>query len=115
MIPNAVTRPGYRNGAVPQQRHSAGIGAKGPRYYDWAWIHTSTSRRHLLIRRNRSTGELAFYLTGVLTPLPLAPGVGVPWFDVRLGAGRASAQYGAFAGQLGVELKAQQNGQVGDP
>jgi len=35
------------------QRHSAGSGAKGPRYYDWAWIHIGTdNHRHLLIRRN---------------------------------------------------------------
>lgn len=43
------------------QRHSAGAGAKGPRYYDWAWIHIGTGvHRHLLIRRNRTTSELAF-------------------------------------------------------
>ncbi|MBL1101992.1 hypothetical protein [Streptomyces coffeae] len=45
------------------QRNSAGVGAKGPRYYDWAWIHIGTGgHRHLLVRRNRTTGELAFYL-----------------------------------------------------
>ncbi|MFE7792677.1 IS701 family transposase [Streptomyces sp. NPDC057460] len=44
-------------------RQSAGTGAKGPRYYEWAWIHVGIGvNRHLLIRRNRSTGELAFYL-----------------------------------------------------
>lgn len=53
------------------QRLSAGPGAKGQRYYDWAWIdHTDPAHRDdpldhqrwsLLIRRNRSTGELAFY------------------------------------------------------
>ena len=46
------------------QQLPAGEGAKGKRYYDWAWIMISDSRpghRHLLIRRNRSTGELAFY------------------------------------------------------
>ncbi|MEU7641240.1 transposase [Streptomyces sp. NPDC039016] len=49
--------------ATVWHRQSAGYGAKGPRYYDWAWIHIDTgSHRHLLIRRNRSTGELAFYL-----------------------------------------------------
>ncbi|MFE1409007.1 IS701 family transposase [Streptomyces sp. NPDC058770] len=49
--------------ATAWQRHSAGNGAKGPRYYDWAWIHIGTGgHRHLLIRRNRATGELAFYL-----------------------------------------------------
>ncbi|SDP23319.1 hypothetical protein SAMN04487981_118146 [Streptomyces sp. cf386] len=37
--------------ATAWQRHSAGNGAKGPRYYDWAWIHTGTdSHHHLLVR-----------------------------------------------------------------
>ncbi|MFF4648132.1 IS701 family transposase [Streptomyces sp. NPDC001389] len=49
--------------ATSWQRHSAGNGAKGPRHYDWAWIHIGTDEhRHLLIRRNRSSGELAFHL-----------------------------------------------------
>ncbi|MFI5845729.1 IS701 family transposase, partial [Catenuloplanes sp. NPDC051500] len=49
------------------QRHSAGAGAKGFRYYDWAFIALPHAADHhqghhwLLIRRNRSTGELAFY------------------------------------------------------
>ncbi|WP_323373674.1 IS701 family transposase [Plantactinospora alkalitolerans] len=47
------------------QQHSCGPGAKGPRDYLWAWVTTATSpgeHRWLLIRRNRTTGELAFYL-----------------------------------------------------
>jgi SRSO17 transposase len=49
------------------QRISAGTGAKGFRYYDWAFITlphaTDQHEGHhwLLIRRNRSTSELAFY------------------------------------------------------
>jgi SRSO17 transposase len=46
------------------QRYSAGQGAKGHRYYDWAWAAIDPGKpghRHLLIRRNRSTRELAFY------------------------------------------------------
>ncbi|MBT2467730.1 IS701 family transposase [Streptomyces sp. ISL-66] len=44
-------------------RQSAGAGAKGPRYYDWAWIQTGADKnRCLLIRRKPTTGELAFYL-----------------------------------------------------
>jgi SRSO17 transposase len=46
------------------QRLSAGDGAKGHRWYDWAWITISEPEpgcRWLLIRRNRHTGELAFY------------------------------------------------------
>ena len=42
---------------------SAGAGAKGPRYYAWAWITIAEPGGHqwLLIRRNITTGELAFY------------------------------------------------------
>ena len=50
------------------QRLSAGPGAKGHRYYDWAWIsvegdHTDINSGcwWLLVRRNRTSGELAFY------------------------------------------------------
>ena len=44
------------------QRYSAGAGAKGHRYYDWAWAAIDPGppgHRWLLIRRNRHTGELA--------------------------------------------------------
>ncbi|MGW7672851.1 IS701 family transposase [Streptomyces sp. NPDC054775] len=59
--------------ATAWHRQSAGNGAKGPRYYDWAWIYIGTgSHRHLLIRRNRSTGELAFYLCWSPTEVPLS-------------------------------------------
>jgi SRSO17 transposase len=57
------------------QRLAAGEGAKGHRYYDWAWITIGDSRpghRHLLIRRNRSTGELAFYRCYGPHPVTLA-------------------------------------------
>ena len=46
------------------QRYSAGPGAKGHRYYDWAWVATDPAQpghHWLLIRRNRHTRELAFY------------------------------------------------------
>jgi SRSO17 transposase len=46
------------------QRYSAGEGAKGHRYYDWAWVAIDPAgpgHRWLLIRRNRRTRELAFY------------------------------------------------------
>ena len=46
------------------QRLSAGDGAKGHRWYDWAWITIPAAGpgcRWLLIRRSRRTGELAFY------------------------------------------------------
>ena len=57
------------------QRLSAGPGAKGQRYYDWAWVTltnpdptladptdpTDPQCWWLLVRRHRHTGELAFY------------------------------------------------------
>jgi SRSO17 transposase len=48
------------------QKHSAGAGSHGQRYYSWAWIaldaedDTDTGEHHLLIRRNDTTGELAY-------------------------------------------------------
>lgn len=57
------------------QRLSAGAGAKGQRFYDWAWItitnpDSAEGHRWLLIRRNRRTGELAFYRC--FAPQPVA-------------------------------------------
>ena len=48
-------------------RRSCGAGAKGPRYYDWAWIATASPRHQLLSRRSISdpTG-LAYYLAHIL-------------------------------------------------
>jgi SRSO17 transposase len=46
------------------QRLSAGPGARGHRWYDWAWVSIDPGRRghhHLLIRRHRRTRELAYY------------------------------------------------------
>ncbi|WP_123747766.1 IS701 family transposase [Saccharothrix texasensis] len=49
------------------QRLSGGAGAKGHRFHDWAWITVTApddappGHRWLLVRRNRRTGELAFY------------------------------------------------------
>ena len=43
-------------------RRSAGAGAKGPRYYDWAWIATSQPGHTLLIRRSiADPGEIAYF------------------------------------------------------
>jgi SRSO17 transposase len=56
------------------QRCSAGPGAKGHRYYDWAWAAIDPGQpghRHLLIRRSRQTGELAFYRCYAPRPVPL--------------------------------------------
>jgi len=57
------------------QRLSAGPGAKGHRYYDWAWVAIEAGRpgRHwLLTRRNRRTGELAYYRCWSPRHVPLA-------------------------------------------
>jgi SRSO17 transposase len=57
------------------QRYSAGAGAKGHRYYDWAWMATDPGRpghHWLLIRRNRRTRELAFYRCYAPRHVPLA-------------------------------------------
>jgi hypothetical protein len=64
----AASRPGHGS------RSRAARGAKGYRYYDWAFLRLDHSRSHggpapadqagqhwLLIRRNQRTGELAFY------------------------------------------------------
>ena len=50
-------------------------GTKGDRLYSWAW-HTTTGPWHwavlVLVRRNDTTGELAFYRCYSPTPVPLA-------------------------------------------
>jgi SRSO17 transposase len=57
---------------------SAGTGAKGHRYYDWAFLRLDPSspahggQHWLMIRRNRTTGELAYYRC--FMPRPRAPG-----------------------------------------
>jgi hypothetical protein len=56
------------------QKLSAGAGAKGHRFYDWTVIDLADPRpgsRQLLIRRNRSTGELAYYRCYSPAPVPL--------------------------------------------
>jgi SRSO17 transposase len=57
------------------QRLSAGPGAKGPRVYDWAQVSLvgdDPGQHRLLLRRNRSTGEVAFYRTWTPTPVGLS-------------------------------------------
>jgi len=58
------------------QRLSAGQGCKGPRFYDWAWVSIDADAEHagqqwLLIRRNTSTGELAYFRCYTPEPVPL--------------------------------------------
>ena len=59
------------------QRLCAGPGSKGPRFYDWAWVSIDTDpepvgRRWLLIRRNDTTGKLAYYRCYAPEPVPLS-------------------------------------------
>jgi SRSO17 transposase len=72
------------------QRRSAGAGSKGPRWYDWAWLDEVTTdadpddggTHSLLMRRNTTTGELAFYRCWTPTPSSLAQLVrvaGIRW------------------------------------
>jgi SRSO17 transposase len=77
----AVTLP-----ATAWNRISAGCGAKGQRLYDWALVATTDQdlpgQHHLLIRRNITTGEHAFYRTHYPAPVPLAAYVrvaGIRW------------------------------------
>ncbi|MCX4680768.1 IS701 family transposase [Streptomyces sp. NBC_01433] len=56
------------------QKLSAGRGAKGQRFYDWAVIDLADpapGHRQLLVRRNRTTGELAYYRCYSPEPVPL--------------------------------------------
>ncbi|MFG2911263.1 IS701 family transposase [Kitasatospora sp. NPDC048286] len=74
-----VFRVGVLAHGLPQrawQRLSAGAGAKGHRFYDWAQVGIDSpsdgpGHRWLLIRRNRRTGELAFYRCYSPRPVPL--------------------------------------------
>ncbi len=65
------------------QTYSCGQGAKGHRDYAWAWIailpepddtdpSTATGEHHLLIRRTRSSGELAYLRCWTPRPTSLA-------------------------------------------
>ena len=63
--------------AVPAfgwQRISAGAGSKGPRLYSWLLIDIASAlpgHEWLMVRRNDSTQELAYYRCWSLRPVPL--------------------------------------------
>jgi SRSO17 transposase len=68
------------------QQVSCGTGAKGHRWYDWAFCRLDDGdparggqhgQRWLLVRRHQRTGELAFYHCWMPHPVPLARLVGV--------------------------------------
>jgi SRSO17 transposase len=83
------------------QRRSAGAGSKGPRWYDWAWLHDVTTNadpddgghHSLLVRRNPTTDELAFYRCWTPQPTTLADLVrvaGIRWtVEESLQAGKS--------------------------
>jgi SRSO17 transposase len=87
-------------------RRSAGTGSKGPRYYDWAWLTDvgtdgdpdDDGRHSLLIRRNNTTGELAFYRCWAPGPVTLAQLVrvaGIRW--------TVEESFQAAKGQVGLD------------
>lgn len=56
------------------QKLSAGRGAKGQRFYDWAvvdLVDLTPGSHQLLIRRSRTTGELPYYRCHSAKPVPL--------------------------------------------
>jgi SRSO17 transposase len=92
--------------ATAWTRRSAGNGSKGPRFYDWAWLadvgadgHPADDGRHsLLIRRNHTTGELAFYrcwTPGSATLAHLVKVAGVRWI--------VEESFQAAKGQVGLD------------
>jgi hypothetical protein len=78
---------------------SAGTGAKGPRWYDWAWACAHQPGHSLLIRRG-SDGELAFYRCWSPTPVTLVTLVrvaGMRWaVEEGFQAANASVTHCAF-------------------
>jgi SRSO17 transposase len=91
--------------AAAWQRRSAGAGSKGPRLYDWAWLDEVTTDEDpadgghsLLIRRNNTTGELAFYRCWSPQPVSLAALVrvaGIRW--------TVEESFQAAKGQVGLD------------
>ena len=92
--------------ATAWTRRSAGDGSKGPRFYDWAWLADvgadgdpdDDGRHSLLIRRNNTTGELAFYRCWAPRPATLAQLVrvaGVRWI--------VEESFQAGKGQVGLD------------
>jgi len=62
--------------ALPEgswQRLSAGAGSHGQRMYSWAWIPITSTAGHawVLLRRNDTTSEIAYYRTYSPEPVPL--------------------------------------------
>jgi SRSO17 transposase len=91
--------PAGRLPARARQRLSAGPGAEGPRWYDWAFIETADPAvtegggpHWLLIRRRISDGEYAFYRAHAPRPVPLAQRVRVAGSRWRIEDGLAAGK-----------------------
>jgi SRSO17 transposase len=80
--PNQTITAAQVAASLPDQvwgRYLAGWGSKGPRYYDWAWVDivetepdgTTGGHHWLLFRRNRATGETAYYRCWSPVPVSL--------------------------------------------
>jgi SRSO17 transposase len=54
------------------RRMSCGDGAKGPRFYDFVEIITTSAAHHLVVRRNIDTGELGYFWAHTPTAASLA-------------------------------------------
>jgi SRSO17 transposase len=101
---------------------SAGKGAKGHRYYDWAFIRLDdrdpapggqAGQRWLLVRRNRKTGELAFYRCFMPTRCRWPP-----WFGSPGGAGPSRSAFRparAFVAWTPIRSAAGAPGTAGPP
>jgi SRSO17 transposase len=92
--------------ATAWTRRSAGDGSKGPRFYDWAWLADvgadgdpdDDGQHSLLVRRNNTTGELAFYRCwspGSATLAQLVRVAGVRW--------TVEESFQAGKGQVGLD------------
>jgi len=81
------------------QQLSAGAGAKGPRYHDWAWADLDgRACRWLLVRRHPGTGKPAFYLCWAPRAVTLAT-------LVRVAGSRWAIEesFRAAKGQVGLD------------
>jgi hypothetical protein len=90
------------------QKLSAGAGAKGHRSYDWAVIDLAEPRpgsHQLLIRRNRTTGELAYYRCFSTAPAPLTTLVRVAGARRRAEPSRPGAGLSKHRGSSAVRVR----------
>jgi len=60
------------NGRRGWEVRSAGTGAKGQRWYAWAWVSTASPGHYPLIRRHLVTGERAFHYCFVPASQPVS-------------------------------------------